>query len=102
GDRFRAAREDDAPRLPHADIVVGDVPGKDFAVDAELAHAARDQLGVLGAEIEDQDARGVDVSLGFHVGSNAVHFCLKIFWRPWLRNGATPTGRPAALRRPGS
>ena len=37
--------------------------GMDFAVDAELAHAARDELGVLGAEVEDQDARGVDVGL---------------------------------------
>ena len=27
----------------------------DFAVDAGLAHAARDQLGVLGAEVEDED-----------------------------------------------
>ena len=27
----------------------------DFAVDAQLAHAARDQLGVLGAEIQNQD-----------------------------------------------
>jgi len=34
-----------------------------FAVDAELAHAARDELGVLGAEVEDQDARGVDSDL---------------------------------------
>jgi hypothetical protein len=31
------------------------VPGPDLAVDADLAHAARDQLGVLRAEIEDQD-----------------------------------------------
>jgi hypothetical protein len=32
-----------------------------FAIHADLAHAARDQLGVLRAEIEDQDAVGVDV-----------------------------------------
>ena len=63
GDRFGTTREDDALRLPLADVVVADVPGQDFAVDAELAHAARDELGVLGAEVEDQDARGVDVGL---------------------------------------
>jgi len=72
----------DAARLPFADLVVRDVPRKDFAVDAELAHAAGDQLGVLGAEVEDQDARGVDVGLGVHVRSSAVHFYLKIFWAP--------------------
>jgi hypothetical protein len=33
----------------------------DLAVHADLAHAARDQLGVLGAEIEDQDAIGMNV-----------------------------------------
>jgi hypothetical protein len=32
-----------------------------LAVDAELAHAARDQLRVLGAEVEDQDLVVVDV-----------------------------------------
>ena len=64
GDRLGAAREDDALGLPLADVVVGDVPGQDLAIDAELAHAAGDQLGVLRAEVEDQDARGVDVGLG--------------------------------------
>ena len=65
GDGLGAAGEDDAARLPLADVVVGDVPGQDLAVHAELAHAARDELGVLRAEVEDQDARGVDVGLRF-------------------------------------
>ena len=34
---------------------VGDVVGMQFAVDAGFAHAAGDQLGVLGTEIEDED-----------------------------------------------
>jgi hypothetical protein len=34
-----------------------------LAEHAELAHPARDQLRVLGAEVEDEDARGVDVGL---------------------------------------
>jgi hypothetical protein len=33
----------------------------DLAVDAVFADAARDQLGVLGPEIEDQDAVRVNV-----------------------------------------
>ncbi len=41
-----------------------DVPGMDLAVDAELAHAARDELRVLRAEVEDEDAVGVDVVVG--------------------------------------
>jgi hypothetical protein len=35
----------------------------DLAVHAELAHAPRNQLGVLRAEIQDEDAVGVDVAL---------------------------------------
>ena len=37
------------------------VPGPDLAIDADLADAARDQLRVLRAEIEDEDLVGVDV-----------------------------------------
>ncbi|MFO0450989.1 MAG: hypothetical protein ACK52I_20410 [Pseudomonadota bacterium] len=33
----------------------------DLAVHADLAHAARDQLRVLRAEVEDQDPVRVDV-----------------------------------------
>jgi len=32
-----------------------------LAIHADLAHAASDQLGVLGTEVEDQDAVGVNV-----------------------------------------
>ena len=51
----RAAREDDAFGLEAPDHVEGDVEGMDLAVHTQLAHAARDQLGVLGPEIEDED-----------------------------------------------
>jgi hypothetical protein len=43
----------------------------DLAVHAELAHAARDELRVLGTEIQDQDAVGVDV--GVRTGNG--HLC---------------------------
>ena len=38
-----------------ADPVVAHVAGMDLAKHMRLAHAARDQLGDLGAEIEDED-----------------------------------------------
>ena len=37
------------------------VIGMNFAIHADLAHAAGDQLGVLRTEIEDQYAMGMDV-----------------------------------------
>ncbi len=54
-DRGRAAGQDDAARLELADEAVGDVVRVQLAVHVRLAHAPRDQLGVLRAEIEDQD-----------------------------------------------
>ena len=35
--------------------VVGDVARVDLAVDVRLAHAAGDELGDLGSEIENED-----------------------------------------------
>ena len=37
---------------------------QDLAVDADLAHAARDQLRVLAAEVDDENALGVAGILG--------------------------------------
>jgi hypothetical protein len=34
----------------------------ELAVDVRLAHAARDELAVLGAKIEDEDHEGAEVS----------------------------------------
>jgi hypothetical protein len=61
GDGFRAAGEDDAAGAEAADLGVAHIPGMNLAVDARLAHAARDQLGVLRPEVEDQDPVSVDV-----------------------------------------
>ena len=60
------AREHDAARRERADLRERPVRRLDLAVDALLADAARDQLAVLGAEIEDQDSVGVEV--GGHWG----------------------------------
>ena len=47
-----------AARGEVADPIFGDRERMDFAIDPALAHPARDQLGDLAAEIEDQDAVG--------------------------------------------
>jgi hypothetical protein len=41
--------------LKATDELVGDIERMQFAVDLLFAHAAGDQLGDLGTEIEDQD-----------------------------------------------
>ena len=53
------------PGFEAADLLRLHIPGMDLAVDADLAHPARNQLGVLGTEIQDQDAVGVDVIMGW-------------------------------------
>ncbi|MCY1439086.1 hypothetical protein D9M71_553070 [compost metagenome] len=59
--RLRTTGKDDAARGEGADRLVTHVERVDLAVHADLAHAAGDQLGVLGTEIEDQDSVGVNV-----------------------------------------
>ena len=55
GHAVRPAREHDALRREAPHEVVADVVRMDLAVDVRLAQAARDELRVLRAEIEDQD-----------------------------------------------
>ena len=59
--RLRTTGEDDAARSEGADIFVAHVPGVQFAIDTDLAHTARDQLGVLGTEVQNEDAVGVNI-----------------------------------------
>ncbi len=59
--RLGTARQDDAARTKGAHRLAPHIPRMDLAVDAEFAHATRDQLRVLRAEVEDQDPVGVDV-----------------------------------------
>ncbi len=54
-DAGRTAGEHDGLRLHVADLVQGEGAGMDLAVDVALADAARDELRVLGAEVEDED-----------------------------------------------
>jgi len=57
GHAVRAARQDDSLRRKGAHERVVDVERVDLAIDVRLAQAARDQLRVLRAEIEDQNPR---------------------------------------------
>ena len=63
-DGFRATGQDDAVGVVFADLFFGDVEGADFREYADLAHAAGNQLGVLGAEVENQNLVGVNVTHG--------------------------------------
>ena len=51
------------------DEILAAVPGMDFAIDADFAHPAGDQLGVLRTEIQDEDFVGVNV---LHGGFNQI------------------------------
>src|SRR5471032_3171631 len=55
--RAVAARQDHAGGAVVAHELVADVVGEHFGEHAGVAHAAGDQLGDLGAEIEDEDFR---------------------------------------------
>ena len=52
----RAAGENHADRLLRGDIGKRGGVGDDLAEDLRLAHAARDELGILRAEVHDDDA----------------------------------------------
>ena len=60
--RRRAAREDDPARRQLADLLERQVERVDLGVDVLLAHAARDELRVLRAEVEDEDQVACDRS----------------------------------------
>ena len=60
-DRLRPAGEDDPLRRKGLDRRQLHVEGMQLAVDVRFAHPPGNELGVLGAEIEDQDFFLVDV-----------------------------------------
>ena len=51
------------------DLGPGRVVGQELRVDVQLADAARDELGELAAEVEDDDRVGLDGSV---VGGSAA------------------------------
>jgi len=64
-DAGRASREDDGGGLAGEDPVGGRVEGQDLAVDAALAHFAGYELGVLGAEVEDEGRLSLGLGAGW-------------------------------------
>ncbi len=62
GDRLRTTGEDDTGRAITLEPLVRVVIGKDFAIDARFTYPTRNQLGVLGAKVENQDSVGMDIS----------------------------------------
>ncbi len=77
-DRLRSAGQHDARRREVANLRVIHVPGINLGVHAALAHAARNQLRVLAAEIENQDAVRMDVGAGIQRRGGA--HCVR-YWR---------------------
>ncbi len=53
-DRGRASGKDDPDRAQRLRVARRDVAAPDFAEDAQLAHAPRDELGVLAAEVQNE------------------------------------------------
>src|SRR5690606_10457295 len=61
--RLGATSKDDPARVELTNILIAHVKWVQFAVHPELTHAAGDQLGVLRAEIENQDAVRMDIGM---------------------------------------
>ena len=58
GDGRRSAGQDDGFRLELGEGLGGVLEGMDLAIDAGFAHAARDELRHLAAEIDDENGVG--------------------------------------------
>ena len=54
-DACRTSGKDDAPRLERFDLFDREVEGMELGIDAGLTHSARDELGILCTEIENED-----------------------------------------------
>jgi hypothetical protein len=59
-DRLRTAGEDDPSRVASGDLGCRDRVRDDLAVDVCLADAPGDELGVLSAEVDDEDRSRLD------------------------------------------
>src|SRR5581483_2040918 len=81
-----AAAEDEPGGLAFAQLLPRSRARHELAVDVRLAHAARDQLAVLRAEIEDEDrfpAHGDSTLAPPHRGEPAQDFPIPTCWVCW-------------------
>ena len=73
--RLGAAGEDDAARARRRGCLGRSMSqGMDLAIDPGLAHAPGDELGVLGAEVQDQDTTGRQIAPDGFTGR--CHCCI--------------------------
>ena len=56
GHAGRTVGEDDARGLPGSDFIRGYAPRHDLRIDTAFPHSPRDELGILAAEIQDDDS----------------------------------------------
>ena len=70
--RLGATRQDDALRRKRRDRFGGRIVRQDLAVNADLTDAPCDQLRVLPAEVDDENAFGVAGLLAFYTGVGGV------------------------------
>ena len=91
----RAAREDDADGLARAQRLARRVERQNLAVDGQLAQAARDELRVLRAEIENENGL-----MGHAVDSDAARRGRRAVSRPDVISGERrrlTRGRPSRM-----
>ena len=93
-DRVGPARQDDPLGLPVPDPRHGARGRMDLAVDVGFAHPARDELGVLRAEIDDQDA----VVVGCHSRSCSSSGCHRVARSVWYSSSSRSRGRETHQR----
>ena len=78
-DRGRPAREDERDGVARADLLGAEPVRDELRVDARLAHAPRDELAVLAAEVEDEHRASLRGGLGrgelqgLSLGGNWAH-----------------------------
>ena len=71
-DRAGSARQDNADRILGLDLFEFGCAGEDDGENVQLANATRDELRVLRAEVEDDDAFESKV---FHVLASQIRWC---------------------------
>ena len=83
-----AARENDTFGIELFQFLIGNIKGLDLTIDPNFPNAARDELGVLGTEIENQNTVVVDVMGHEILGAerkNAAH---------WVSRARIDSGQP--------
>ena len=92
-DRRRPPGEDDGGGATRKDLVGVEPGADDLGIDVGLAHAARDQLRVLGAEIDDED----ELVLGSHAPESRAHGTPRNFALGWNNRRRSKVGHNMSI-----